>query len=210
MYKDYPTIYMPKQPSLHKSVDTTSSNRSQLTPQDWINAATEVLIDKSIDAVRVDVLAKGLNVTRGSFYWHFKDREDLLKQLLTKWRDEATEQLIDRFEHSGANADALLDDLLTLPFRGYAALRSASIELAIRAWARRNEMAKQFVAEVDAKRLAYTAQCFVGIGFSLQEANMRAYLLYSYIIGESLMREQGTDQQKQQRRSYVHHLLLKH
>ena len=200
---------MPRTKSHALSADELSPSRGQLTPTDWVNAATEVLIDKSVDAVRVDVLAKGLNVTRGSFYWHFKDREDLLKQLLTCWRDTATEQLIDRFERSGLSPEKLLSDLVTLPFHGDAALRSASIELAIRAWARRNDMARQFVTEVDAKRLAYTAQCFVALGFSLQEANMRAFVMYSYIINESIMREQGTEQQRIQRREFVHQLLLK-
>lgn len=198
----------PKQ-TANESALENQADKAQLTPTDWINAATEVLIDKSVDAVRVDVLAKGLKVTRGSFYWHFKDRDDLLRQLLTSWRDTATEQLIDRFEHSGATPEALIKDLTSLPFRGYSAFRSASIELAIRAWARRNEMAKQFVTEVDAKRLAYTAQCFVALGFGLQEANMRSFLMYSYVINESLMREQGTDSQRKQRRDFVHNLLLK-
>jgi AcrR family transcriptional regulator len=102
-----------------------------------------VLVDKSIDAVRVDVLAKGLKVTRGSFYWHFQDRDDLLKQLLKSWRDAATEQIINRFERSGADPEALVRELASLPFRGTAAFNSASIELAIRAWARRDDMARQ-------------------------------------------------------------------
>src|SRR3546814_20998644 len=125
------------------------------------------------------------------------------------WRNDMTEQLIDRVEHSKTDAETLLGELLGLPFRGHAAVRSASIELAIRAWARRNDMARQFVTEVDAKRLAYSAQCLVALGFSLQEANMRAFLLYSYVINESIMSEQGTDQQRQQRKAFVQQLLLK-
>ena len=53
--------------------------RSPLTPQDWVQSAIVLLTDRGIDSVRVDVLAKILGVTRGSFYWHFKDRDDLLK-----------------------------------------------------------------------------------------------------------------------------------
>lgn len=187
---------------------TAPAGKVQLTPADWIRAATEVLVDKSIDAVRVDVLAKGLKVTRGSFYWHFQDRDDLLRQLLKSWRDAATEQIINRFERSGADPEALVRELASLPFRGKAAATSASIELAIRAWARRDEMARQVVDEVDAKRLSYVAQCFVALGFSFQDAGMRAFLLYSYMISESLMHGQGTDSQREQRRVFVEQLLL--
>lgn len=187
-----------------------SHGKVQLTPADWIKAATEVLVDKSIDAVRVDVLAKGLKVTRGSFYWHFQDRDDLLKQLLKSWRDAATEQIIQRFEHSGADPKALVRELSSLPFHGKAAVTSASIELAIRAWARRDDMARQFVDEVDAKRLSYVSQCFVALGFSFQDAAMRAFVLYSYMISESLMHGQGTDTQREHRRAFVEDYVLTH
>lgn len=185
-----------------------NAGKVQLSPADWIKAATQVLVDKSIDAVRVDVLAKGLKVTRGSFYWHFTDREDLLHQLLKSWRDATTEQIINRFERSGANPEALLRELSALPFHGKSAANSASIELAIRAWARRDEMARQVVDEVDAKRLSYISQCFVALGFGFQDSAMRAFVLYSYMISESLLR-QGTETQRQQRREFIETLLLK-
>lgn len=184
------------------------SAKIQLTPADWIKAATQVLVDKSIDAVRVDVLAKGLHVTRGSFYWHFQDRDDLLQQLLKAWRDATTEQIIYRFEHRHTDPKALIHELSGLPFRGEAAFTSASIELAIRAWARREDMARSVVDEVDAKRLSYISQCFVALGFSFQEAGMRAFVLYSYMISESLMRGQGTEAQRLQRRAFVEKLVL--
>ena len=56
-----------------------SRRAASLTPERWIEAATEVLVDHGIDSVRVDVLAQQLQVTRGSFYWHFRDREELLR-----------------------------------------------------------------------------------------------------------------------------------
>lgn len=185
------------------------AGRTQLTPDDWIDAATQVLIDDSINAVRVDVLAKGLEVTRGSFYWHFRDRDDLLRQMLKRWSDKATEQLINRFERSGAAPDALIQELAALPFHGKTALRSAAIELAIRAWARRDEMARHAVDEVDSKRLSYISHCFVALGFSIREAQHRAFLLYSYMMGEALLKNQGTEAQREDRLRFVQEWLLR-
>ena len=122
--------------------------RLSLTPDSWIEAATTLLVDKGIDTVRVDVLAKILGVTRGSFYWHFKDRDDLLKSVLKAWRDAATDQLIERFERKHADPRVLIRELISLPFRGRSAERAARIELAIRAWARRDETARQAVDDV--------------------------------------------------------------
>lgn len=196
-------------PKTAKSAQSESSSaKVQLTPDDWIRAAAEILVNKSIDAVRVEVLAKDLGVTRGSFYWHFKDRDDLLHQLLVHWRDRATEQIIDRFERRNIKPRELVRDLLSLPLRGEAAQRVASIELAIRAWARRDDMARQVVDEVDSKRLAYIAQCFSALGFDIVEARMRAFSLYSYEITESLLANQGTEKQKEERRAFMERILL--
>jgi len=191
-----------------QQTSATSANRTQLTPDDWIDAATQVLVEDSINAVRVDVLAKGLQVTRGSFYWHFRDRDDLLTQILKRWADAATEQLINRFERSGAAPDTLVRELANLPFRGRTAHRSAAIDQAIRAWARRDEMARRAVDDVDAKRLSYIAHCFVALGHSIKEAQHRAFLLYSYMMGEALLKNQGTDAQRDDRRRFVETLLL--
>lgn len=182
--------------------------KSQLTPADWIKAAEQVLIHKSIDAVRVDSLAKDLNVTRGSFYWHFKDREGLLRQLLQAWRDGATEQIIDRFERRNIKPRELLRDLLALPFHGNAAKDAASTELAIRAWARRDEMARHFVDEVDAKRQAYIAQCFSALGFDIPESRTRAFMLYSFMLAESLLADHGGRAQHEDRQQSLERFLL--
>lgn len=181
--------------------------RSTLTPETWIAAATELLIDQGIDAVRVDVLAKSLQVTRGSFYWHFKDREALLVAVLKAWRDGATEQVIGRFEGQQGDPQALIGELISLPFRGRAAQRAARVELAIRAWARRDALARQAVDEVDARRLSYISQCFSALGFAIAEARARAFILYAYEVAESLLATQGTAAQKKDRSALLQRLV---
>jgi len=186
----------------------TQSSRGQFGPDDWIRAAQQVLQSRSIDAVRVEVLAKEMGVTKGSFYWHFKDRDDLIRRMLTAWRDAATEQIIFRFESRGLSARELIRDLLTLPFRGASAKEAAATELAIRAWARRDDAARSVLDEVDAKRLTYITQCFRALGFSATESKSRAFGLYSYELSESLLSNQGTTKQKDYRRAFMEKLLL--
>jgi len=177
--------------------------RAGLTPDDWVRAATQVLVDHGIDHVRVDVLAGELNVTRGSFYWHFRDREDLLRRVLQAWREEATVQLSKRLALARSEPRELLADVVTLPFRGRAAVRAARIELAIRAWARRDPMARQALEEADASRIGYHEALFRALGFSGQEAAHRAFLLYGYEVAESLMAAQGSEAQRQARQRFV-------
>jgi AcrR family transcriptional regulator len=196
--------------SVHHLPDRTERPRSTLTPADWVERATLVLTDHGIDAVRVDVLARLMGVTRGSFYWHFKDRDDLLKSVLEAWRAAATEQVIERFEGRCDDPHMLIKELISLPFRGRSAVRAARIELAIRGWARRDAMARQAVDEVDARRIAFHVKCLTGLGFSGPEAQGRAFALYAYEVAESLLSHQGTPDDKAQRSALVERLLLAH
>lgn len=186
----------------------TVTARAALTPEAWIAAATDVLVDRGVDSISVDVLARRLEVTRGSFYWHFKGRDELLTGVLDGWRQAATEQVIRHFEGRQAEPRELIADLISLPFRGRAAERAARVELAIRAWARRDDMARRAVDEVDARRVSYIAQCFSALGFSIAEARSRAFLLYAYEVAESLLHMQGSAVQKRERSALMQQLLL--
>jgi AcrR family transcriptional regulator len=182
--------------------------RASLTPETWIDAATTVLVDQGIDHVRVDVLAGELGVTRGSFYWHFRDREDLLRRVLQAWSDRSTAQLTRRLESARNDPREQLRDVISLPFRGRAAARAARIELAIRAWARRDEMARLAVDAADAARIGYHETIFAALGFDGDEARQRGFLLYSYEVAESLLHRQGTAAQRQARAAFVLQLML--
>ena len=182
--------------------------RAPLTPESWIEAATTVLVDQGIDHVRVDVLAGQLGVTRGSFYWHFRDREDLLRRVLQAWSERSTEQLTRRLATAHADPREQLRDVISLPFRGRAAAKAARIELAIRAWARRDELARQAVDAADAARIGYHREIFIALGFAEGDASQRAFLLYGYEVAESLLHGQGTAAQRQARAAYVERLML--
>ena len=59
-----------------------------LGKEDWLKAARLALLEGGVGAVRIEKLARDLRVTKGSFYWHFKDREQLLEALLREWEEE--------------------------------------------------------------------------------------------------------------------------
>ena len=195
----------PRKP--RRSASEPEAPRAPLTPETWIDAATGVLEDQGIDHVRVDVLAKQLGVTRGSFYWHFRDREDLLRRVLGAWRERATVALTQRLEAPGQDARERLREAASLPFRGRAAAKAARIELAIRAWARRDEMAREAVDEADAARLAHHERIFTALGFAGEEARGRAFMMYGYEVAESLMHRQGSAADRQARRAFVERLV---
>ena len=67
---------------------------TNLGREDWLHAARLALLRGGVEQVRVEKLARALKVTKGSFYWHFKDREELLELLLREWEDEVHGLLI--------------------------------------------------------------------------------------------------------------------
>lgn len=181
--------------------------RVTLCRDDWVEAATLVLLDQGIDHVRVDLLATRLGVTRGSFYWHFVDREDLLREVLQRWRRLATIELSHRIlEGSSGDVQSRLRNLISLPHRGRSAVRAARIELAIRAWARRDALAREAVDEADRSRLQVHIDTFLALGFAPEESRQRAFVTYSYELGEALMHHLGTDLERQARQAFVEQL----
>lgn len=198
---------MPKSPPV-PGLPPSSSGTPQLSPKDWVDAAMAVLVDRGIDHVRVDVLAKNLGVTRGSFYWHFRDREDLLRRVLQSWSERTTAQLTERLKQARTNPLEQLQDLASLPHRGRAAAKAARIELAIRAWARRDAEAADVLQASDAARIGYHQQVFEALGFAEADAAARAYLLYGSEVAESLMHH-GSPQEREARQGLLLRLLTK-
>ena len=195
-------------PRAAPSSSATRLHREALTPEVWIDAATDVLVSEGIDHVRVDVLARQLGVTRGSFYWHFRDREDLLRRVLQAWSERATLVLTRRLASASSDPRERLRDMISLPHRGRAAERAARIELAIRAWARRDALAQQVLDEADRSRLAYHEEAFRALGLKPAQARARAFITYSAEIGESLLHHHGTTRARADRQREIERLVL--
>ena len=160
----------------------------RLAADAWTGAALDMLAAKGIDGVRVEVLAQRLQVTKGSFYWHFKDRDALLDAMLERWRQTATLALIHRLDSAIETPGSRLRALLALPITGRRSSHAADVELSIRLWGRQDPRARLALAEVDELRLAYIARLFTQCGLPEAQARPRAILAYSYMrVAASLL-----------------------
>jgi len=151
----------------------------------WVDAALDLLAEGGVDAVRIDPLAKRLGVTRGSFYWHFKDRQALHDAMLKEWRKRASYRIGARIESRAATPAERLRQTLALPHASPRSKRAAAIELAIRLWARRDAAAAKAVAHIDDVRLTYYATLFSEMGVPAAEARRRAFMLYAALMGQA-------------------------
>lgn len=134
-----------------------------------------------VEAVKVEPLARELGVTKGSFYWHFRDRDALLEGIRRHWESIATQAIIDRIDSLGGTAASRLTALVETTSRGK---RTAQIEHAIRAWAARDRRTRTVVQAVDARREAYVRDLLIEHGLAPSRATHRARILYLALIGE--------------------------
>jgi AcrR family transcriptional regulator len=152
---------------------------STLTRQNWIDQGLKTLAETGVETVRVEPLAKAMGVTKGSFYWHFKNREELLEAILQEWVKLQTNSIIERVEAKGGDAAQKLLYLFELAVQD-----DGRAENAIRAWATSDAKIIAVLDRVDHRRLTYTKDLFLQVGFSPFEAMVRARMAYYALVGE--------------------------
>ena len=155
--------------------------RTQLNRDDWIRAAIEVMIDSNVDQVRVEGIARELDVSKGSFYWHFRNRDDLLEAILDLWIHEATVRVDERVLRRAAGPAERLFLFLSLPLSSKRASKASDLELAILDWARRSRMAEDAVSKVDQIRVEQLVRQFKQLGFPADQSEFRAHTAYAFL-----------------------------
>jgi AcrR family transcriptional regulator len=124
-----------------------------LDRNDWLKAARLALLTGGVEAVRVEKLARNLSVTKGSFYWHFKDREELLALLLREWEEELQKDIIPRLK--GRRGPEALRLLLQLMVARVSLSEEGDLpsDAAIFTWASVSPKVAQRVNQVERKRI---------------------------------------------------------
>lgn len=156
---------------------------SRLSREDWINAARTMLVESGIDGVKVDLLAKRINVTRGSFYWHFEDRDSLLDALLHLWEASNTEPMLAAIKAAGAKGDRNDFDQTVGRLWIDETDFDPAFDSAIRDWARTDPMVAEAVHRIDDIRVAAFAEMFKSYGFDEDEAEVRGRITYYHQVG---------------------------
>lgn len=159
---------------------TSTADRSQLQRFDWLHQALEIFVGEGIEAVRITRLADDLGVTRGSFYWHFQNREELIDSLVSYWKDKNTAAITDSMTQASSLADGI--------FRFFETCIDSQqfdprLDLALREWARRSAPIHALLDQEDAARIEALQQFFLRFDYPLPQALIRARVLYYSQIG---------------------------
>ena len=149
----------------------------------WIEEGLRALAVGGPDAVRVEVLAQALGVTKGGFYGHFADRNALLAEMLDSWERMSTDDVLERVERGGGDARVKVRLAGALTF----SRELLPVDLAIRDWARRDPAVAARLRRVDNRRLDYLRLLFGAICPDEAEVEARSILAFSLVIGHHFM-----------------------
>ena len=156
------------------------------TPRErWIEEGFRALAAGGPDAVRVDVLAKDLGVTRGGFYWQFGSRQALLEALLEAWERTSVDEVIARIEADGGDARTKLRALFGMAAGRRMVLR---VDLAVRDWARRDAAVAARLRRVDNRRMRYMRGLFGEFVDDPDEVEARCTVTLSIFVGSNFVR----------------------
>ncbi len=160
------------------------------SPELWVNAAYETLIEQGIDAVKIQPLGARLKLSRTSFYWFFKDRAALLAALIDMWAGRTTLPLIAATQaYAETETEAMLNLIgCFLSDQTF----DARLEFAIRGWAMQDADILARLRAVDAERIEALRKMLLRWGHDALDADVRARTVYLVQIGYIAMQTQET------------------
>jgi AcrR family transcriptional regulator len=181
-----------------KKTRRASRKREPLGREVWLDTARQALIEEGTAGVEINKLAKRLGASRGGFYWFFKNRQQLLDELLSYWADTSTQ---------------LFERVLNVPGRSgmqeYQALIDLWIEEneydpkwdgAVRDWARTCKAVFKVVQSVDQKRISIIEHIFRDMDYTGKEAQIRARVTYYHQVGYFAL---GVQESRKERRRLI-------
>lgn len=186
------------------NAQVTRAEKPRLSAADWEQAALEVIAESGLQAVAVEPLARRLGVTKGSFYWHFQNREALVDSALERWEKSDMGEIMAVVDRYSDPRDRLRElfrrgSLGHLIHTVYSALFSAVD----------HPQAAPVMERVTARRMQYLTDAFSSLGMGPEAARHRARLTYTAYVGFLQLARQlhGTRMTGEEFEGYVSHMM---
>jgi AcrR family transcriptional regulator len=151
------------------------------TREDWLSIALDTLISDGVESVRILTLSQKLGISRSSFYWYFKSRQDLLDQLLDHWRNKNTRYIVERAMRPSPTITRAVLNIFECWLNED--LFNPRLDFAIRAWSRRSPEVHDIIHAADDERVDAMRKMFLRYGYGEDDAFVRARVLYFQQIG---------------------------
>jgi AcrR family transcriptional regulator len=157
------------------------SSNVKATRDDWLEVALSVLAIEGVDHVTVLSLSERLGVSRSSFYWYFKNRDELLDALLDRWDELNTRSIVAEAQASAATVNEAVCNVFRCWINPL--IFSPRLDFAVREWARRSAYVRKALERSDRIRTDAVKALFLRFGYEDEDALVRARVLYYMQIG---------------------------
>ncbi|MEP4485504.1 MAG: TetR/AcrR family transcriptional regulator [Halioglobus sp.] len=157
--------------------------RARVSKDQWLQCAMEVFAREGNKGVRIEYLAREIGVAKAGFYWHFKDSEDLLKNMLDFWLHEFTEIVMLNMESLDLGPKERLE-LLVKMVEDYDLAR---YDVNFRTWAKTDPVVAKKVKAVLKLRLEAVRQAISELGYADEDLEFRTHLFVCYLSNEADM-----------------------
>jgi len=152
---------------------------TRLTAADWVAVGFAVLGEEGIQGVKIDRMAERLSVTKGSFYWHFKDLDDFLDALAAKWAGE----MGTRYLATAGGPDQHPSVRMQNRLRVFLSRQVRTLDREMRHWARKDRRARAALESTDRQIFAQITRDIRELGFGDAEAEWRGSVLFYASVG---------------------------
>lgn len=161
---------------------------NRLTREQWLQKSLDLLISGKHGKLRIDKITKDLNVTKGSFYWHFKNRRDFIESLAQYWdrivQDELIEKANELYDGSKERMAYIIQDALQRNLISY--------DAAMQMLAHKEPCIAPIISNGFKKRMAFVESVLKSFGFTANELELRKHLLVSYFLLDAALIGQST------------------
>jgi AcrR family transcriptional regulator len=157
--------------------------KKRVSKADWLEMALNILEKDGIEEVKIERLARELNISKSGFYWHFKDRKDLIRTMITYWGEEFTSVVTSNTTILNSNPR----ERVYLTMKMIVENNLTRLELPIRFSAEKDPIAWEMVNQIYQIRLSFFRSALSEMGFEGEDLEMRIHLLTCYHTWEGVM-----------------------
>ena len=148
----------------------------RVSKAEWLEKALEVLSENGIESVKIEFLSKKLGISKGGFYWHFRNRDDLLRQMLDYWSSEFTDVVLKNHFIQTLGPEERIMEIMRL-INDY---ELAKYDLPIRAWGQHDPVVKKAWVKVMSQRMKFFNSIMLEIGHDKKTAETLTRLFLGY------------------------------
>ena len=177
--------------------------KKNLTKKKWLESALDILVLEGNTKLRIDHLVRCMGVTKGSFYWHFKDRREFIRTLVEYWAEVSTRVVVEHMsEIQGSPEERLFELMLFITKK-----ELTRYDIAIRAWVLMEPQVAYIVRNTDEQRVSFIQNLFQEMGFEGREMEMRANTLVTvHAMEHGLLLKRTAEQRLEMLK--LHHEML--